>query len=280
MDIILLLKALVLGLIEGLTEFLPVSSTGHLILIGELIDFTGDRSKVFDIAIQFGAILAICWEYRKRISYVVRSLTTKRPTQCFVLNVIVASLPASIIGLLFESPIKALLFSPVPVSIMLIIGGIILLWVDAIHCRRGNTLYNTRVQSIDELTTIDALKIGLAQCLALIPGTSRSGATIVGGLLTDLKRCIAIEFSFFLAIPLIFGASIYELVKARSMISASDSGLFAVGFLTAFASAYACVRWLLYYISTHNFALFAWYRIVFGLLVLVISYFKDLGFNH
>ncbi|MCG1019206.1 MULTISPECIES: undecaprenyl-diphosphate phosphatase [Burkholderiaceae] len=281
MDLLLLLKALVLGLVEGLTEFLPVSSTGHLILVGELIDFTGDGSKVFDVAIQFGAILAVCWEYRERIGQVVRGLATEPPARRFALNVIVACLPAVVMGLLFEKPIKALLFSPVPVAIALIVGGIILLWVEAAHRRRdGGAVYVARVQSIDELTVVDALKVGLAQCFALIPGTSRSGATIVGGLLTGLERRVATEFSFFLAIPLIFGATVYELVKARDALSVSDIGPFTVGFVTAFVSAFACVRWLLRYIATHDFTVFAWYRIGFGLLVLVASYLAGVTFDH
>ncbi|CBW75838.1 Undecaprenyl-diphosphatase (EC 3.6.1.27) (Bacitracin resistance protein) [Mycetohabitans rhizoxinica HKI 454] len=280
MDLLLLLKALVLGLVEGLTEFLPVSSTGHLILVGELIDFTGDGSKVFDVAIQFGAILAVCWEYRERIGQVVRGLTTKPPARRFALNVIVACLPAVVMGLLFEKHIKALLFSPVPVAVALIVGGIILLWVEAAHRRRDGAAYVARVQSIDELTVVDALKVGLAQCFALIPGTSRSGATIVGGLLTGLERRVATEFSFFLAIPLIFGATVYELVKARDALSVSDMGPFTVGFATAFVSAFACVRWLLRYIATHDFTVFAWYRIGFGLLVLGASYLAGVTFSH
>ncbi|MEJ2769210.1 undecaprenyl-diphosphate phosphatase [Mycetohabitans sp. B46] len=280
MDLLLLLKALVLGMVEGLTEFLPVSSTGHLILMGELIDFTGDSSKVFDVAIQFGAILAVCWEYRERIGQVVQGLATEPPARRFALNVIVACLPAVVMGLLFEKPIKALLFSPVPVAIALIVGGIILLWVEAAHRRRDGDAYVARVQSIDELTVVDALKVGLAQCFALIPGTSRSGATIVGGLLTGLERRVATEFSFFLAIPLIFGATVYELVKARDALSVSDMGPFTVGFVTAFVSAFACVRWLLRYIATHDFTVFAWYRIGFGLLVLVASYLAGVTFSH
>ncbi|WP_338925677.1 undecaprenyl-diphosphate phosphatase [Mycetohabitans endofungorum] len=280
MDLLLLLKALVLGLVEGLTEFLPVSSTGHLILMGELIDFTGDGSKVFNVAIQFGAILAVCWEYRERIGQVVRGLATEPSARRFALNVIVACLPAVVMGLLFEKPIKALLFSPVPVAVALIVGGIILLWVEAAHRRRDGAAYVARVQSIDELTVVDALKVGLAQCFALIPGTSRSGATIVGGLLTGLERRVATEFSFFLAIPLIFGATVYELVKARDALSVSDIGPFTVGFVTAFVSAFACVRWLLRYIATHDFTVFAWYRIGFGLLVLVASYLAGVTFSH
>ncbi|CAG7597843.1 undecaprenyl-diphosphate phosphatase [Candidatus Vallotia tarda] len=280
MDLILLLKALVLGLVEGLTEFLPISSTGHLILMGSLINFDGEESKVFDIVIQFGAILAICWEYRKRIKQVVWSLATEQITRRFVLNMIVASMPAIIIGLLFEKSIKALLFSPVPVAIMLIVGGIILLWVESAYRRRAFDMYRIRIQSIDELTIIDSLKVGLAQCLALIPGTSRSGAAIVGGMLTNLERCVATEFSFFLAIPLIFGATVYELIGAYDILGASDARLFTVGFIAAFASAFACVRWLLHYISTHDFTLFAWYRIFFGLFVLVISYCEGFKFNY
>lgn len=280
MDLLLLLKALVLGVVEGLTEFLPVSSTGHLILIGELIDFTGDGSKVFDVAIQFGAILAVCWEYRARIASVVRGLATEPPARRFTVNVIIACVPAVMIGLLLEKHIKAVLFAPVPVAIALIVGGVILLWVEAAHRRRDGATYVARVQSIDELGAVDALKVGFAQCFALIPGTSRSGATIVGGLLIGLERRVATEFSFFLAIPLIFGATVYELYNARDVLSVSDIGPFTVGFVTAFLSAFVCVRWLLRYIATHDFTVFAWYRIGFGLLVLVASYMAGVTFGH
>ncbi|WP_225721225.1 undecaprenyl-diphosphate phosphatase [Candidatus Vallotiella sp. (ex Adelges kitamiensis)] len=279
MNPLLLLKALMLGLVEGLTEFLPISSTGHLILIGTLINFTSDSSKVFYISIQLGSIFAVCWEYRKRISQVFHGLATEQLTRYFIINIMVASLPAAVIGLLFEKPIKALLFSPVSVAIMLIVGGIILLWVEAAYHCCDSDMHGARVQSIYELTIIDALKIGLVQCFSLIPGTSRSGAAIVGGLLTGLDRRVATEFSFLLAIPLIFGATLCEYTKVYDVLSALDTRLFAVGFMTAFASAFVSVRWLLYYISTHSLTLFAWYRISFGLLVLVVSSLEILGFN-
>lgn len=279
MDLLLLLKALVLGMVEGLTEFLPVSSTGHLILVGELIDFTGDSSQVFDVAIQLGAILAVCWEYRQRITDVTAGLRTQRRARRFALNVVVACVPAVVLGLLFEKHIKLVLFAPVPVAIALIAGGVILLWVEARQRRQDDVGHVARVQSIDDLTLADALKVGFAQCFALIPGTSRSGATIVGGLLSGLERRVATEFSFFLAIPLIFGATVYEMSKARDVLIVADIGPFAIGFVAAFMSAFACVRWLLRYIATHDFTAFAWYRIGFGLLVLGATYVGGVAFK-
>jgi undecaprenyl-diphosphatase len=279
MDLLLLLKALVLGIVEGLTEFLPVSSTGHLILVGQLIDFSGEGSKVFDIAIQFGAILAVCWEYRARIISVLAGLWTERRAQRFALNVVIACLPAIALGLLFEKHIKTTLFAPVPVAIALIVGGVILLWIEARHREHTGKGCVARVQTMDELTVLDALKVGLAQCFALIPGTSRSGATIVGGLMTGLERRVATEFSFFLAIPLIFGATLYEMTKARDVLSVADIGPFTIGFVASFLSAFMCVRWLLHYIATHDFTAFAWYRIGFGIIVLAATFAAGVTFS-
>jgi len=268
MDVTLALKALIMGIVEGLTEFLPISSTGHLILAGSLLDFTGEKVKVFEIAIQAGAMLAVCWEYRARIASVLGGLTSDARAQRFVLNLIVAFLPAAALGFLFNKAIKASLFSPVPVALAFIIGGLIIIWVE----RRNKTAPPARVQSVDDMTLADALKVGVAQAFALIPGTSRSGATIIGGMLFGLSRKAATEFSFFLAIPTLFSATIYSVYKERELLSVADLPWFGVGAAAAFASAFLCVRWLLRYISSHDFMVFAWYRIVFGFVVIATAY--------
>ncbi len=262
MDIIPLLHALILGIVEGLTEFLPISSTGHLILVGDLLHFNDDKGKVFEIVIQFGAILAVIWEYRQRITSVLGGFRRDPASRRFVFNLLIAFLPAAVFGLLFNRIIKAHLFQPVPVALAFIVGGFLILWAE----KRQHVI---RVQTIDSLSHRDALKVGLAQCLALIPGTSRSGATIVGGLLFGLSRKAATEFSFFLAIPTLTAATFYELYKERALLSTSDIGLFSVGFIASFVSAFLCVRWLLRFISSHDFTPFAWYRILFGGVVLL-----------
>jgi undecaprenyl-diphosphatase len=266
MDLPLLLKALILGLVEGLTEFLPVSSTGHLILVGDLLDFNDEKGKMFEVVIQFGAILAVCWEYRARLGAVAAGLRTgKEDARRFVLNLLIAFMPAAVLGLLFATKIKLYLFKPVPVALAFIVGGLLILWAE----RRKHVV---RIQEVDEMTWGDALKIGLAQSLALIPGTSRSGATIIGGLFFGMSRKAATEFSFFLAIPTLFAASAYELVKYRHLLSTDDLGMFAVGGVASFVSAFIAVRGLLRYISRHDFAAFAWYRIGFGIIVLLTAY--------
>jgi undecaprenyl-diphosphatase len=269
MDLILFCKALILGVVEGLTEFLPVSSTGHLIVAGSLLNFTDAQAKTFDVVIQFGAILAIVWEYRRKIGTVISGLPTQPDARRFAVNVIIATLPAIVLGLLLEKKIKAVLFAPVPVAAALIIGGIVILWAEARQRDRGVA---PRVTAIEQLTYVDAFKVGLAQCLALVPGTSRSGSTIIGGMLFGLERRVATEFSFFLAIPIIFGATLYELAKDWRTLSVNDAGLFAVGLVAAFISAFICIRWLLRYVATHDFTAFAWYRIGFGLLILIVGY--------
>ena len=266
MDALLLLKALILGIVEGLTEFLPVSSTGHLILAGDLLDFNDDRGKLFEIVIQSGAILAVVWEYRARIAGVVRGLGRERLANRFVLNLFIAFLPLAILGLLFKKTIEAHLFQPLPVAMAFIIGALLILWAE----RRDHVI---RVPSVDDMSPLDALKLGLAQALALIPGTSRSGATIIGGLLFGLSRRAATEFSFFLAIPTLIVATVYKLYKDRALLSADDVGMWAVGFVAAFVSAFLCVRWLLRFISSHDFTPFACYRIAFGIVVLVTWHF-------
>jgi len=252
-----ILNALILGVVEGLTEFLPISSTGHLILASDLLGANDERGKVFDIAIQTGAILAVIWEYRARFFRVDPKLW---------LNLIVAFIPAAVLGLAFGAYIKAHLFSAVPVASAFIVGGLIILFVE------GKKL-SSRVDGTEAMTWLDALKVGIAQCLALIPGTSRSGATIIGGMLFGLSRRAATEFSFFLAVPTLLAAGAYDLWKSRALFAARDLPMFAVGLVTAFVCAFIVIRWLIRYVATHDFRPFAWYRIVFGGLVLLTAYF-------
>jgi len=266
MDITLLIKALILGIIEGLTEFLPISSTGHLILAGHLLGFNDDKGKVFEIAIQTGAMLAIVWEYRARFRAAISGFGRRPESTRFVTNIVIAFIPAAILGLTFGKFIKAHLFAPVPVAMAFIVGGLIILWVE----RRGQP--SVRVQSVDDMDWKDALKVGLAQAVALIPGTSRSGATNIGGMLFGLSRKAAAEFSFFLAVPTLMAAGAYDLFKNRELLSWSDLPLFGVGGLAAFVSAFFCVRWLMRYIISHDFTIFAWYRIIFGIIVLATAW--------
>jgi undecaprenyl-diphosphatase len=270
MDILLAVKAIIMGLVEGFTEFLPISSTGHLILAGSLLDFTGEKVKVFEIAIQAGAMLAVIWEYRERIARLLSGVFSDRKQQKFALNVVVAFLPAAVLGLLFSKAITAELFKPVPVAMAFIVGALVILWVE----RRHKTVPSAaRIETVDDMTLVDALKVGCAQAFALIPGTSRSGATIIGGMLFGLSRKAATEFSFFLAIPTLLGATAYSVLKQRELLSTADLPMFGLGGLAAFVSAFLCVRWLLRYISSHDFTIFAWYRIVFGVLVLVTAHY-------
>lgn len=264
MDWLLILKALIMGAVEGLTEFLPISSTGHLIITGELLNFLDkDKRDVFEIAIQLGAILAVCWVYHARLWRVASTLHTQA-SQRFVLNLFIAFLPAALLGFLFIKTIKFYLFHPVPVACAFVVGGLLILWAE----KREHTI---TVQAVDEMGWRDALKVGCAQALSLIPGTSRSGATIIGGLLSGLSRQAATEFSFFLAIPTMFVATAYEVFKHRALFHAEDLDVFAVGFVSSFVFAMLAVRGLLAYIQRHDFTVFAWYRIVFGALVLVTA---------
>ena len=264
-DLPLLLSAFILGIIEGLTEFLPVSSTGHLILAGQLLGFNDDKGKVFEIAIQFAAILAVVWEYRARLGHALVSVTSDPASQRLATNLIVAFLPAAVLGFLFLKEIKTYLFNPIVVASALIIGGVLILWAE----RRKHVV---RADTVDDMTWRDALKVGFAQALAMIPGTSRSGATIIGGLFFGLSRKAATEFSFFLAIPTMFAATSYDVYKNWHLFSADDIGLFAVGGAASFISALLAVRGLIRFISRHDFTVFAWYRIVFGLVVLGTAY--------
>jgi undecaprenyl-diphosphatase len=265
LDLVLLAKAFVLGVVEGLTEFLPISSTGHLILAGDLLGFNDEKAKVFEIVIQTGAMLAVVWEYRERFGRVIAGLAYDRVAQRFVLNLIIAFIPAAVLGLAFGKAVKGYLFHAVPVALAFVIGGFIILWVE----RRQRRV---TVESVDDMTWGDALKVGFAQALALIPGTSRSGATIIGGMLFGLSRRAATEFSFFLAVPTLIAAGAYDFWKNRALFDSGDLGLFGVGSIAAFASAFVCVRWLIRYIATHDFKPFAWYRIVFGAVVLFTAY--------
>ncbi|MBC8022587.1 MAG: undecaprenyl-diphosphate phosphatase [Burkholderiales bacterium] len=259
-----MLDALILGVVEGLTEFLPVSSTGHLILASDLLGLNDEKGKVFDIVIQLGAILAVCWEYRARFAKAFSGLASDRVQQRFATNLAVAFLPAAIVGLAFQSQIKAYLFHPKPVAIALIAGAIVIFAVEYWYKRHGAP----RVTSVDEMTWTDALKVGIAQCFSLIPGTSRSGATIMGGMLFGLSRQVATEFSFFLAVPIMFAATGYQLVKYRALLTADDIGPFALGFVVSFVSALVAVKALIRYVAHHDFNAFAWYRIALGALVL------------
>jgi undecaprenyl-diphosphatase len=265
MDLLLLLKAAILGVVEGLTEFLPISSTGHLIIASQLLDFHDEKGKVFEIAIQTGAMLAVVWEYRTRFAHAVTGLVADPLARRFVMNLAVAFMPAALLGLAFGGYIKANLFHAVPVAIAFIAGGFVILWVE----RRPRI---PRVETVDEMTWVDALKVGLAQSFALIPGTSRSGATIIGGMLFGLSRRAATEFSFFLAVPTLVLAWAYDLYKHRALLSAADVPVFGVGLVVSFISAFVCVRWLIRFIATHDFTIFAWYRIVFGAIVLLTAY--------
>ena len=258
-------NSLILGLVEGLTEFLPVSSTGHLIVAGALLGFNDDKGKVFEIVIQCGAIFAVCWEYRARIFGVLRGLGRERLANQLVLNLCIAFIPLAALGLAFGKLIKAHLFRAETVAITSILGAFVIFAVERWYRR---TPAATRIDSVDDMRPVDALKVGIAQAFALIPGTSRSGATIIGGLMFGLSRRAATEFSFFLAIPTLLIASAYQLIKERALFSAADLGWMSVGVVAAFISAFFCVRWLLRYISTHDFTPFAWYRIVFGIVVL------------
>ncbi|USX20395.1 undecaprenyl-diphosphate phosphatase [Oxalobacteraceae bacterium OTU3REALA1] len=271
MDIVLALKAIIMGLVEGFTEFLPISSTGHLILTEHLLGFQGmeEQMNVFEIVIQAGAIFAVCWEYRARIAKAFAGVTSDRAQQRFVLNIGIAFLPLAVLGLIFGNLLKTYLFKPVPVAIALIVGGIIILFVER-HAAANPV--SVRVHSVEDMTPLDALKMGIAQAFALIPGTSRSGSTIIGGMMFGLSRQVATEFSFLLGIPTLLIASAYSLYKARALLSVSDLPMFTLGTVAAFISAFFCVRWLLRYIATHTFTIFAWYRIAFGLLVLITGY--------
>jgi undecaprenyl-diphosphatase len=264
-DAVLLVKAAIMGIVEGLTEFLPISSTGHLILAGALLHFDDEKAKVFDIAIQTGAILAVILVYWQKIRSTIVALPSDEVAQRFALNVLVAFIPAVVLGLALGKAIKSHLFTPGVVATTFILGGLVILWAE----RRQQVA--PRINEVEEMRWTDALKLGLVQCLALVPGTSRSGATIIGGMLLGLSRKAATDFSFYLAIPTLIGAGAYSLFKERGVLSVDDLPMFGVGLLLAFISAWLCIRWLLRYISSHSFEPFAWYRIAFGIVVLATA---------
>lgn len=277
MDLILLIKAALMGVVEGLTEFLPISSTGHLILAGSLLDFTGEAAKVFEIAIQTGAMFAVVWQYRERVSSTFAGITHDPIAQRLVRNLVVAFIPAAVFGLLLGKAVKAKLFHPVPVAMAFIVGGILILVIERWHHRRYGArddagTRQARVESVDEMSALDALKVGLMQCLALVPGTSRSGSTIIGAMVFGFSRRCATEFSFYLGIPTLMAAGAYSVWKERAALHAADLPMFVVGTVVSFFAALLCIRWLIRYISTHDFTLFAWYRIVFGGIVLLTAY--------
>jgi undecaprenyl-diphosphatase len=261
MDFWTAIQALILGVVEGLTEFLPISSTGHQIIVADLLDFGGERAMAFNIIIQLGAILAVVWEFRRKILDVVTGLPTQRNAQRFTLNLLIAFLPAVVLGVIFADLIHHYLFNPITVATALVVGGIIMLWAE----RREHEVH---AESVDDITWKDALKVGFAQCLAMIPGTSRSGSTIIGGLLFGLSRKTATEFSFFLAMPTMVGAAVYSGYKYRDLFQPADLPVFAIGFVTSFIFAMIAVKGLLKFIASHSYAAFAWYRIGFGLLIL------------
>ncbi|MFL5522028.1 MAG: undecaprenyl-diphosphate phosphatase [Gemmatimonadales bacterium] len=264
MDLYPLAHALLLGVVEGLTEFLPISSTGHLILVSSLLGLNDEKGKVFDIVIQLGAILAVCWEYRARFARAFSGLATDPVQQRFAANLAVAFVPAAVVGLAFQAQIKAYLFNPVSVAVALVVGAIAIFAIERWYARHGAP----RVNAVDEMTWSDALKVGLAQCLSLIPGTSRSGATIMGGMVFGLSRQAATEFSFFLSVPIMFAATGYQVLKYRDLFTTADLGPFAVGFVVSFLAALLAVRALIRYVAHHDFRAFAWYRIGLGAVVL------------
>lgn len=277
MDIIYQIKAFILGIVEGLTEFLPISSTGHLIIAGDILNFDGPEVNTFSIAIQAGAIFAVCWFYRMRLWSIAKNFFKPGPDRRLTINLIVAFLPAAILGVIFADLIEELLFNAVSVAVALIVGGFIIFWIEKIHAKRD---YAPRVPKMDDMTVKDAFLVGCMQCIAMIPGTSRSGATIIGGLVLGLSRKAATEFSFFLAIPTIFGATVYSLAKIflrvsdeHSFVWTNDMTLgFIVGFVVSFVTALAVVKWLLRYVSSNNFNAFGWYRIIFGVIILGTYY--------
>ena len=277
MDIVYQIKAFILGIVEGLTEFLPISSTGHLIIAGDLLNFNGPEVNTFSIAIQAGAIFAVCWFYRIKLFNIVKHLLTPGKDQQLAVNIVVAFLPAAVLGVLLADYIEELLFNPITVAIALVIGGLIIFWIENLHAKRN---YAPRVQNMDDMTIKDAFLVGCMQCIAMIPGTSRSGSTIIGGLVLGLSRKAATEFSFFLAIPTIFGATVYSLAKIFLRVSNEHSFIwttdmtigFAVGFIVSFVSALIVVKWLLRYVSSNDFKSFGWYRIIFGFIILGTHY--------
>ncbi|RJQ41554.1 MAG: undecaprenyl-diphosphate phosphatase [Nitrospiraceae bacterium] len=271
MDLILLLKGLFLGIVEGITEFIPVSSTGHLILAGDLLGFSDEKAKVFDVFIQLGAILSVVWLYREKFFGVLKGLPLSKEARSLVIKLIIAFLPAAFIGLLTHKAIKVYLFNPITVAAALVAGGFAILLIEKLDHR-------SHVKDVDNITMKQAIAVGLAQCLSLFPGVSRSGATIMGGLLAGFDRKVSVEFSFFLAIPTMFAATGYDLLSNLNALSLSDIPLFSIGFITSFFSALIVIKSFLRYVSRHDFSGFAYYRIGFGLLVLAFYWHRGWKF--
>ena len=269
MDVELLIKAAIMGVVEGLTEFLPISSTGHLILAASLLELTGEKIKLFEVVIQTGAILAIVSLYAGRLRETLIGLPRERIAQRFTLNVLIGFFPAALAGFLFIDVIKGVLFNPVVVALGFIVGGLVIFWAEHLQ-KRGASVH---VRDVDDVRWSDALKVGLVQCTALVPGVSRSGATIIGAMLLGFNRKAATEFSFFLAIPMLFGAAAYDIYKNHALLNVADLPMFAVGLVVSWLSAWVCVKWLLRFVSSHTFVPFAWYRIVFGVLILLTAHF-------
>ena len=263
MDILILFKALILGVIEGLTEFLPISSTGHLIVFGNLMNFQSN-GKVFEIAIQLGAVLAVVFEYRQRFTHIIKGLGKERTANRFVLNLFIAFIPAAIVGLLFSKQIKLHLFNPITVATMLVLGGFFILWVE-----KRQVTAKPKVNHVDDMRPIDAFVVGCAQICALIPGTSRSGSTIMGGMLWGLERKTATEFSFFLAVPMMIAATGYDILKNYRLFTLQDVGQITIGFILEFIAGLLAVKALMKFVSSKNYVPFAYYRIVFGGLILL-----------
>ncbi len=268
MDFALLIKAAVMGVVEGLTEFLPISSTGHLILTAALLDWHGEKVKLFEVVIQTGAIMAIVSLYAGRLWGTLVGLPREAQAQRFTVNVLIGFFPAALMGVLFIDVIKGVLFHPVVVALGFIVGGLVILLAEHLQ-KRGSKVH---VHDVDSVRWTDALKVGLVQCTALVPGVSRSGATIIGAMLLGFNRKAATEFSFFLAIPMLFGAAAYDLYKNHHLLTVADIPLFTVGLVVSWLSAWVCVRWLLRFVGNHTFVPFAWYRIAFGLLILLTAY--------
>lgn len=270
MDLLIFIQSVVLGIVEGLTEFLPVSSTGHLILAGDILNFDPAWADSFYIAIQAGAIVAVCWHYRVRLIAVVLNLFKPGREQRLAVNIIAGFLPAAVLGATLSSFVKSHFFNVFTVALALVAGGLLILWIENRQARRNTP---ARIREVDDMRVSDAFAVGCMQCLALIPGTSRSGATIIGGLVLGLSRKAATEFSFFLAIPTIFGATVWDLWQSRETLSVESLPAIAVGFVVSFVSAIVVVRWLLRYVSSNDFRVFGWYRIVFGIVILTAGYF-------
>lgn len=259
------LQAMILGAVEGLTEFIPVSSTGHLILLIDILKFAAPPGKVFEIIIQLGSILAVCWLFRQKLFYLLKTAPNNPTSQHFIITLLIAFLPAAFLGALCHRYIKEVLFNPTVVSVSLIVGGIAILAVERFKPA-------PEISALENISYRKALILGLLQCIAMIPGTSRSGATIMGALLLKLNRKTATEFSFFLAIPTMLGATVYDIYKNYYLLQLDHLELIAVGFISAFITALFVVKYVTNFVSRHGFGIFAYYRIIIGSIMLYFCY--------